>query len=331
MTVEERAQPVRAVAGTGRRGRILAAAAVLLGLVLLLHRLIPNTVGNVGSLVETFLPWLGLFVPLLLAGALLRRSAVAAVAAVLPVVVWLGMFGGTVVDKSGPAGDLTFVSHNVGAANPDPAGTARGLAVSGADVVALQELTGSARGTYEDALADTYPFHVVMGTVGLWSRLPLSDTRPVDVALDTTRALRATVATGEGPLVVYVAHLGSVRVFPRNGFWTQSRDAGIAALDRALAADRADRVVLLGDLNGTMDDRAFAGLTDRLQPVQEAAGAGFGFSWPASFPVVRSDQILVHGLTPDRAWVLPATGSDHLPVAATVSLPGRGDPAQPDT
>ena len=321
MTVEERERPVRAVAGAWRRGRLLAAAAVLLALVLLLHGLVPNAVGNVGSLVETFLPWLGLGVPLLLLGALVRRSATAAVAAVLPVVVWLGMFGGTVVEKSRPVSGtgLTVVSHNVGAANPDPAGTARDLVASGADVVALQELTWNARATYEHVLGGSYPFHVVMGTVGLWSRQPLSDTRPVDIGMDSTRALRATVATADGPLTVYVAHLGSVRVFPRNGFWTESRDGGIAALDRALAADRSERVVLLGDLNGTMDDRAFAGLTAQLEPVQEAAGAGFGFSWPASFPVVRSDQILVRGLTPDRAWVLPPTGSDHRPVAATVS------------
>lgn len=319
MTVEERARPVRTTGGTWRRGRILAAAAVLLASALLLHGLVPNAVGNVGSLVETFLPWLGLGVPLLLVGALVRRSATAAVATVLPVVVWLGMFGATVVDKAGPGGDLTVLSHNVGAANPDPAGTARELAASGADVVALQELTWNARATYEHVLAGPYPFHVVMGTVGLWSRQPLSDTSPVDVGMDSTRALRATVATADGPLTVYVAHLGSVRVFPRNGFWTESRDGGIAALDAALDADRSERVVLLGDLNGTMDDRAFAGLTARLRPVQEAAGAGFGFSWPASFPVVRSDQILVRGLTPDRAWVLPPTGSDHRPVAATVS------------
>ncbi len=77
--------------------------------------------------------------------------------------------------------------------------------------------------------------------------------------------------------------------------------------------------MLLGDLNGTTDDRAFAGLTSQLRSAQETAGDGFGFSWPAGFPVVRIDQILVRGVEPQRSWVLPATGSDHLPVAATVS------------
>ena len=77
--------------------------------------------------------------------------------------------------------------------------------------------------------------------------------------------------------------------------------------------------MLLGDLNGTMDDRAFAGLTSQLRSAQDAAGDGFGFSWPATFPVARIDQILVRGVEPESSWVLPATGSDHRPVAAGIS------------
>jgi vancomycin resistance protein VanJ len=61
--------------GSWRRGLVLAALALLLGLFMLLHPKIPNRIGNLGSLVETFLPWFGLFIPVLLAGALWRRSA----------------------------------------------------------------------------------------------------------------------------------------------------------------------------------------------------------------------------------------------------------------
>jgi vancomycin resistance protein VanJ len=35
--------------------------------------------------------------------------------------------------------------------------------------------------------------------------------------------------------------------------------------------------------------------------------------------VARIDQILVRGVEPESSWVLPATGSDHLPVAAGIS------------
>jgi vancomycin resistance protein VanJ len=301
---------------------------------MLLHPEIPNRIGGVGSLVETFLPWFGLFVPVLLALALWRRSAAAVVALLLPVTVWLNLFGGLLDDKSHPGGDLTVVSHNVGAGNLDPAGTARDLAASGADVLALEEITPQARGTYEKELARTYRYHTVQGTVGLWSRLPLSDSRPVDIRTDAgplgdtrsadakmayNRALRTTVSAGRRQLAVYVAHLGSVRVNPRTGYWTESRDRGARALAEAVAAEKNERVVLLGDLNGTMGDRVFAGLTSRLRSAQDVAGDGFGFSWPARFPVARIDQILVRGVRPDSAWLLPSTGSDHLPVAARIS------------
>ncbi len=312
---------------------MLAAAALLLGLLMLLHAQITDR-GGLGSLVETFLPWFGLFIPVLLIGALWRRSASAVAALLLPAVMWLNLFGGLLGDRSRPGGDLTVAEQNVNADNPDPAGTARGLAASGADVLALVELTPEATGTYEKELAKAYPYHTVQGTVGLWSKLPLSktrpvdiktdygplaDTKPVDIKLTYTRALRTTVATDHGPLTVYVAHLGSVRLMPRNGYWTISRDRGAQALGEAIAADPSERVVLLGDLNGTTDDRALAGITSQMHSAQDAAGNGFGFTWPARFPVVRIDQILVRGVEPESSWVLPATGGDHLPVAAGIS------------
>ncbi|POM27241.1 Endonuclease/Exonuclease/phosphatase family protein [Actinomadura rubteroloni] len=317
-----------------RRGPVLAALAVLLGLVMLLHGWIPNAIGNVGSLVETFLPWTGLFVPVLLAGALWRRSASAVVALLVPVLAWLHLFGGLLGDRTHAGGDLTLVSHNVGAANPDPARTARDLAASGADVLALEEITWEARGVYEKELAAKYPYHTAQGTVGLWSRLPLTDVRPVDTAMDAgplgamkptsekmtyNRALRATVATAHGPLAVYVAHLGSIRVNPRAGFWTDARNRNLQALGAAVAAEKNPRTVLLGDLNGTVDERSFTALTAHLRSAQTKAGSGFGFTWPARFPMVRIDQVLVRGVRPTSSWVLPSTGSDHLPVAARIA------------
>jgi vancomycin resistance protein VanJ len=248
-------------------------------------------------------------------------------------VVWLNLFGGVLSDKSRPGGFLAVASENVNAGNPEPAGSARDLAASGADVLALVELTPQAAGTYERGLAKAYPYHALQGTVGLWSKLPLSDTQPIDIMdygpladtmpagqkMASDRALRTTVATDHGPLTVYVAHPGSVRLNPRAGFWTASRDIGLQTLGHAIAADPSKRVVLLGDLNGTMDDRAFAGLTAQMHSAQDLAGDGFGFSWPASFPVVRIDQILVRGVKPDSSWVLPANGSDHRPVEARIS------------
>ncbi|MEV5881451.1 endonuclease/exonuclease/phosphatase family protein [Streptomyces sp. NPDC052020] len=307
-----------------RRGLVTALVALLLSAVMAAHAHIPNAVGNLGSLTETFLPWLGLFVPVLLAVALVRRSATALIAVLVPAIVWLNLFGGLLTDKAGAGGDLTVATHNVNAGNADPAGTARSVAASGADVLALEELKASAVATYEDALAPTYKYHAVVGTVGLWSKYPMSDVDAVDIRLGWKRAMRATVTTPEGPIAVYVAHLPSVRVKLEAGFTARQRDKSADALGEAIADEPLERKILLGDLNGTMNDRALNAITSQLRSTQGAAGDGFGFSWPASFPMARIDQILVTGVEPETSWTLPATGSDHLPVAARVNVATSG-------
>lgn len=306
-------------AGTWRRGRVIAVFAMLTALLLLAHRLVPNRLGNAGSLLETFLPWGGLLVVPLLVAALIRRSALALVALLLPVLVWGGSFGGRLFDKREVGGDFTIVSHNVNDENPDPVGTARALAASGAQVIALEELKRSEVPKYEDALAAAYPHHSVEGTVGVWSTFPIRDTEPLAI-MPWTRALRTTVDTPKGPVALYVAHLPSVRVRLDSGFTANGRDEAIGTLAELMSARPARHTVLVGDFNGTADDRALAPITSRMSAAQDDAGDGFGFSWPESLPLARIDQIFVSGVHPAAAWTLPATGSDHLPVAATLTL-----------
>ncbi len=258
--------------------------------------------------------------PLLLVIGLVRKSATALIAMVLPAVVWLNLFGGLLTDKTSSGGDLTIATHNVNADNPDPAKTARDVAASGADVVALEELTATAVPVYEKALLATYKYHSVQGTVGLWSKYPLSGVKSVDIKLGWTRAMRAAVSTPSGEVAVYVAHLPSVRVKMEAGFTARQRDKSADALGEAIADEKLPRSVLLGDLNGTMNDRALNAVTSQMRSTQGAAGSGFGFSWPASFPMARIDQILVKGIEPVTSWTLPETGSDHLPVAARVKV-----------
>ncbi|KUO23079.1 endonuclease/exonuclease/phosphatase family protein [Streptomyces dysideae] len=303
-----------------RRGIVVATLAVLLALVMVLHARIPNTIGNLGSLTETFLPWLGVFIPLLVLLGLVRKSATALIAVLVPSIVWLNLFGSLLVDKTGGGGDLTVATHNVNADNADPSGTARAVAASGADVLALEELKASALPTYEKELASTYRYHAVVGTVGLWSKYPMSDVKDVDIKLGWKRAMRATVATPAGQVAFYVAHLPSVRVKVEAGFTARQRDKSADALGEAISDEKLPRKALLGDLNGTMNDRALNAVTAQMRSTQGAAGNGFGFSWPASFPMARIDQILVQGIEPVTSWTLPATGSDHLPLAARVKV-----------
>nr|WP_133898988.1 endonuclease/exonuclease/phosphatase family protein [Streptomyces sp. KS 21] len=307
------------------RGRVLTGLAVLVACLLVFHGAVPDTAGRPGSLLETFLPWLGLAVPVLLASALLRRSAPAVCAVLLPAAAWLGLFGAFLVPGDDRTPDLLAVQHNVSDENPDPAGTARALAGTRADLIALEELTPAAAPAFEAVLAPEYPYHAVEGTVGLWSKHPLEQVRPVDIrpaglGEDWNRGLRATARTPNGEVAVYVAHLPSVRLGPTHGFGSARRDESAALLGAAIAAERTDPLILLGDLNSTVDDRGLGPVAARLNPPSR----DFAFSWPAALPMARIDQVMTRAATVTRVRALPATGSDHLPVAAHIRWHGSG-------
>ncbi|MFG2554193.1 endonuclease/exonuclease/phosphatase family protein [Streptomyces sp. NPDC048581] len=303
------------------RGRVLAALAVLTAGLLVFHRAMPNSVGRLGSLLEAFLPWLGLVVVVLFGAALLRRSAIALVALLLPVAAWTHLFGGLLLPAAKPgARELVVVQHNVSDENDDPAGTARALADAEPDLIALEELVPRALPVYEKALARDFPYHAVRGTVGLWSKHPLTGVRLVDIkprgiTEAWSRGLRTVVHTPHGVVAAYVAHLPSVRV-RASGLASSWRDESAELLGRAVAAEKLGTVLLLGDLNGTVDDRGLAPLTSRMN----VAERGFAFSFPANLPLARIDQVMARSATVGHIRTLPATGSDHLPVAARITL-----------
>ncbi|MDH6461874.1 vancomycin resistance protein VanJ [Micromonospora sp. A200] len=293
-----------------RRGLVLMLLAVLLAAVLAGHRAVPNVRG-LGSLLDSATPLLGLGVPVLALAALLRRSRRALVAVALPAAVWALMYAGVWLPPaagSGPAG-IRVASQNLRAGNPDPAGTVAPLAEAGVDLIALQEVDDAGRLAAD--LRQRYPHRASVSTVALWSRYPIRDSAGVDTGLGWTRALRAVVATPRGDLTVYVVHLGSARAGD-----TATRDESVRTLAGAVRADRADRLLVLGDLNTATTDRVFDPLTRLLGDAQADAGRGFGFTWPSSVPVTRPDHVLYRGLTPTTADVLRTPDSDHRAVTA---------------
>lgn len=294
---------------------VLALAAA--GLVVF-HRFVPNAVLHLGSLVETVLVWLALAVPVCVEVALVLRSRLALVSSLVLAVVWLGSFGGLFLPAPDERADLTVVQHNVSDVNPDPVRTARALADADPDLIGLAEVTVP---DYQRALADRYPHHTVQGTVGLWSRYPLVEARHVDIKpggldADWNRALRAVVRTPSGDLAVYVAHLPSVRLGVTAGFDTNRRDDSARKLGAALRAEPLPRVILIGDLNSTVDDRGLRPVSSQLS----WAPRGVALTWPARAPVARIDQVMTRGASVGSVRALPATGSDHLPLLARVHL-----------
>jgi vancomycin resistance protein VanJ len=289
-------------------------ASVSLALLLGGHRLLP-ALGGVTPVLESLLPWLGLAVPVLLVAACFTRSWRPVAAALVPAAVWALMFApGLLRSPPGGPSDLSVATLNVGAANTDPADTLRAVA-GRRDLVALQEMTGSTRAQVPRVLGKRYPHHYTVGTVGLWSRYPISGGRRIDVGLGWERALRAVVTTPKGKVTVYVMHLASAR--PGE---TVRRDQTLRTARRLIERDRSRYLLLLGDLNTATTDRQLRGLVPPLSDAHLEAGQGFGFTWPSPFPVTRPDHILYRGLVATRAAVEPAPGSDHRAAVAELRL-----------
>ncbi|HWS36950.1 MAG TPA: endonuclease/exonuclease/phosphatase family protein [Actinoplanes sp.] len=302
--------------GRDRFGRLilLPGAALVAGL-LLFHRFVPG-----GSLLPTFLPWLGMSVPALLGLSVWRRSRLGLVAAVFPLVAWLVIFGGHLIPDGGKPHDLVAVQHNASDENPDPAGTVRALLETRPDLVALEEITPEALPEYAAAFpAADYPHRTAYGTVALWSRYPLTEPGPLDIrpaafGPDWNRGLRAVARTPTGDIAVYVAHLPSVRPGP-TGLGTRNRDDSANRLATALRAEPNADVILLGDLNATAGDRGLEPVTSLLRTDE----SDFAFSFPARLPIARIDHVMTRGLTVTSVRTLHRTGSDHLPIVAHLS------------
>lgn len=284
-----------------------AVAAVLAG-----HRFVPS-LGGFTTVMESLLPWLGLAVPVLLLGAVLARSTAAAGAVLAPALVWAFMFGPALLRRppGGPS-DLAVGTVNVGVRN-NASGEAVRAVAKDLDLLAAQELTPG--GPAAAQLDRMFRHRYAVSTVGLWSRYPITRKRPLDVGMGWVRALRATVRTPKGDVTVYVMHLASARPGA-----TTSRDASLEQARKLIDGDASKRILLLGDLNTATTDRGMRGLTPPLQDAQEVAGGGFGFTWPARFPVTRPDHILFRGMVATEAKVAPATGSDHRAAIASFRL-----------
>lgn len=306
---------------------------------LTLHRFVPD-VDGLGSLLETWLPWVAVPVVVLLVAAAIvhtRRAVIATLAAAL---VWTGLYGPALLPRgsSAPA-QLRVFSEDVNGKAKEATDSGSMALAQHADVVALEDMYSSVSASSVDKLNAAYPNHVTEYEFGLWSRYPITAATPIalgstvstkdssigadaadlaasDVNIPVIGALKATLETPHGALTVYLVHLPQP-VLGDQGF-AKARDVAMTQFVAMLNQDKSTRLAVIGDINVAATDRQFSQLTrnDALTSAQQAAGSGFGFTWPAEFPIVRLDDVLTRGLTPLRSVVLPAIarGQTHLPI-----------------
>jgi vancomycin resistance protein VanJ len=319
--------------------------AALAALFLLGHRFLPNAAGLV-SMVETWLPWFAAPVALLLIGALALRSWRAVIASALAAAVWLGGYGPILLHGGGAGpGNLMIFSEDLNGGSGAQLAAAGSEAVGkSAALVAIQGMDPQLAASSSTAgLDNAYAYHVTQYEFGVWSRYPIGDAEPIDVAIATASAssaataapgaadastqvviaaLRLQVSAPQGQLTVYVVHLPQA-VAGEDGFG-MVRDAAITSLASAIGKDTAARMAVVGDFNTAATDREFSDLTKNLglTSAQAAAGSGFGFTWPAAFPVVRLDDVLFRGASAVSSAVLPAIpdGATHRPILVDLNL-----------
>ena len=302
---------------TGLAG-VVVAFALLLALVLGLHSFTPDLSG-MGLILDSALPWLGFGVPVLILAALISRSRGAVAAALIPALVWGVMFVPSIVPGSwsapaASADTLTLASQNIEAGSGTAAESAGILAATGAQVIALQEMDADAREQVEAALSESYPYSYGIGTVGVWSVYPIENAQALDLGLGWQRGIAADLATPSGLVSIYVVHAASARPGDHG-----TRDEMLANLADYVPRDENDRLLMVGDFNAGTSDRNLAALTSQLSEANQTDG-GFGFTWPASFPVTRPDHVLQRGMEVTSNTTLRSGNSDHLAVLTTLNL-----------
>jgi vancomycin resistance protein VanJ len=154
-----------------------------------------------------------------------------------------------------------------------------------------------------------YEYAEVQGSVGLWSKWPMSAPQEVDLGLQWVRAFATTISTDHGDVRFYAVHVPSVRPGQES-----MRNAALRTLSEQVASDPAERVIVAGDFNSASSDRYFEQMTDELTDSRESVGGGFGFTWPSRLPVTRLDHSLSRGLEPVADEVMDRGTSDHRAV-----------------
>jgi endonuclease/exonuclease/phosphatase (EEP) superfamily protein YafD len=243
---------------------------------------------------------------------------------------------------------LRVLSYNIQSADHARA-VAKTVVGAHADLVLLQEWD------YRELphLGSLPGYHThVDGQFGVLSRFPITEVVvPPPVPLDgvgvrAAEFIRYRIETDLGPVTVFNVHpisprdslvkLGGPTVLAqlRHGRLGPGPDQGIAALKtnalmrwrQAEAISGAARavagpVIIAGDTNLPSLSRIFAQTLAGYRDGFVEAGRGFGYTYPTDHPWMRIDRILASPpLAFQRFEVLPDPGSDHLAVAAELTI-----------
>lgn len=225
-----------------------------------------------------------------------------------------------------PAGALLLRAMliNVNTHRGDPERVRRAVQAADPDILVLEEI--SSRWLQELLwLRASHPHRRVRARednfgIGLYSRLPLTETKVVTLSGAGVPSILATVETGSGPLRVVATH----PVPPGGAAYSRWRNEQLQRLPELI--DPALPMVLLGDLNVTPWSHHFQRLLKQTGLRDSARGRGFQPTWPSDNPLLRipidhclhsSDLVVI------EREIGEDLGSDHFPVVVDLGVNGR--------
>ncbi len=208
------------------------------------------------------------------------------------------------------------------------------LRTSGADIIAVQEVTTWWAGKLA-ALRDLYPYMTPAddSTNLVLSRFPILSAEslqppPGGLVSDLDRPIRVVIAVGDHQIAVYAVHPPTPRSMQQ---WTtrNSQIVWLGHFSRSMDGDRPR--IMLGDFNTPPWSFLFAELLTAAQ-LRDAGGGGF--RQPTRQPMLVEPHLAWLGAPVDHVLVSPEIAvtsysvgrsvlSDHLPVIADLRLRGR--------